>query len=205
MGAVRRCQWLLIGIVLVVSSSRATSQTEIAGTNLSKREPIFNPGYVETRNDDANQTDLALSSARRRRYVRFPTGSAGYLFEGGGPPIGRNIGVHPGLRFPSWRQHKSVWRSPVAEYNRPVMGHRTPRLIFRDNDFPSPVGGSAPSFFQQSNHLPDFEDDGRGNLVLVTRRFVRTRLGRFVGILLGDNSYHELGKRERWKEEVFRY
>ncbi|XP_053974576.1 serine proteinase stubble-like isoform X1 [Hylaeus anthracinus] len=161
MGTARWCQWLLIGIVLIVSSSRTTSQTEVSGTSPGKPETNFSPSIVEAQNDNENKTDLALNSARRRRYVRFPTGPAGYLFEGGGPPIGRNIGVPPNVRFPSWRQHKSVWRSPVSEYNRPVMAHRTPRLIFRDNDFPSPVGGSAPSFFQQSNHLPDFEDDAR--------------------------------------------
>jgi len=44
------------------------------------------------------------------------------------------------------------------------MSHRTPRLIFRDNDFLPPVGGGATSFFQQSNQLPDFEDDIRGKI-----------------------------------------
>lgn len=167
MGVARSCQYLLVGIVLVVSPSRATSQTGILGTNLGRPESILSPSYVENRSSDVNRTDLALNSARKRRYVRFPTGPTGYLFEGGGPPIGRNIGVHSGVRFPSWRQHKSVWRSPVSEYNRPVMGHRTPRLIFRDNDFPTPVGSSAPSFFQQSNHLPDFEEDVRGNVEIL--------------------------------------
>ncbi|XP_043513069.1 proclotting enzyme-like isoform X2 [Frieseomelitta varia] len=162
MGAARSCQWLLIAIILIVSSNRASSETEISGSSLSKPKTIINPGYIEPRIDnDGNRTSFILNSSRRRRYVRFPSGPAGYVFEGGGPPIGRNIGAHPGVRFPSWRQHKSLWRSPISEYNRPVMGHRTPRLIFRDNDFPSPVGGSASSFFQQSNHLPDFEDEIR--------------------------------------------
>ncbi|XP_029039138.1 proclotting enzyme-like isoform X1 [Osmia bicornis bicornis] len=167
MGAATSCQWLLLGILLVISSNRV--QTESLGSSVSKSETIFSAGYVTTRSNDANRTDLTSNSARRRRYVRFPTGPAGYLFEGGsagggggGPPIGRNIAVHPGVRFPSWRQQKSLWRSPISEYSRPVMGHRTPRLIFRDNDFPPPVAGSASSsFFQQSNHLPDFEDDIR--------------------------------------------
>ncbi|XP_076656578.1 plasma kallikrein [Halictus rubicundus] len=159
MGAARSSQWLLLGIVFVISSSRATSQTEVVGSPLSRPETLF--ASIETgSNDLSNRTELS-SSTRRRRYVRFPSGPGGYLFEGGGPPTGRNVGAPPGLRFPSWRQHKSLWRSPVSEYNRPVMGHRTPRLIFRDNDFPPPVGGSAPPFFQQSNHLPDFEDDVR--------------------------------------------
>ncbi|XP_043600023.1 serine protease 42 isoform X1 [Bombus pyrosoma] len=161
MGAARSCQWLLIGIVLIVSSNRATSHTEISGSSLSKPKTIFSSSYIEPRSNNGNRTDLILNSPRRRRYVRFPSGPAGYLFEGGGPPIGRNIGVPPGVRFPSWRQHKSLWRNPISEYNRPVMGHRTPRLIFRDNDIPPPVGGSASSFFQQSNHLPDFEDEIR--------------------------------------------
>lgn len=164
MGAARSCQWLLIGIVLTVSSNRATSQTEISGSSLSKPKTIFSSSYIEPRNNNGNRTDLILNSPRRRRYVRFPSGPAGYVFEGGGPPIGRNIGVPPGVRFPSWRQHKSLWRNPISEYNRPVMGHRTPRLIFRDNDIPPPVGGSASSFFQQSNHLPDFEDEIRGKV-----------------------------------------
>lgn len=170
MDASRSCQWILIGILLVVSSNRATSSRagSIQGSSLGRSKTIFNPGYMEaSRGNDGNRTELTVNSPRRRRYVRFPTGPAGYLFEGGGgPPIGRNLGgLYPGgVRFPSWRQHKSIWRSPISEYNRPpVMGHRTPRLIFRDNDFPPPVGGSAPSsFFQQSNHLPDFEDDARG-------------------------------------------
>lgn len=171
MDAARSCQWILIGILLVVSSNRATSSRagSIQGSSLGRSKTIFDPGYMEaSRGNDGNRTELTVNSPRRRRYVRFPTGPAGYLFEGGGgPPIGRNLGgLYPGgvPRFPSWRQHKSIWRSPISEYNRPpVMGHRTPRLIFRDNDFPPPVGGSAPSsFFQQSNHLPDFEDDARG-------------------------------------------
>lgn len=168
MGAARSYQWLLVGMVLVVASNRASSETETSGSSLSKPKTSLGPGYAEPRAHDGNRTDLTLNSPRRRRYVRFPSGPAGYLFEGGGPPIGRNIGGHPGVRFPSWRQHKSLWRSPISEYNRPVMGHRTPRLIFRD-DFPTPVGGSAPSFFQQSNHLPDFEDEIRGNANIVTR------------------------------------
>lgn len=160
MDAAWPCRWLLIGIVLVIFSSRVATQSEISESSPNKRETIFSPGYVETPDSSGNRTDLAFNATRRRRYVRFPTGPSGYLFESGGPPIGRNIAAHSNVRFPSWRQHKSLWRSPMAEYNRPVMGHRTPRLIFRDNDFPPP--GSAPSFFQQSNHLPDFEDEVRG-------------------------------------------
>ncbi|XP_043513072.1 serine proteinase stubble-like isoform X5 [Frieseomelitta varia] len=177
MGAARSCQWLLIAIILIVSSNRASSETEISGSSLSKPKTIINPGYIEPRIDnDGNRTSFILNSSRRRRYVRFPSGPAGYVFEGGGPPIGRNIGAHPGVRFPSWRQHKSLWRSPISEYNRPVMGHRTPRLIFRDNDFPSPVGGSASSFFQQSNHLPDFEDEIRGCGIPASKQTAQRRI-----------------------------
>ncbi|XP_046143511.1 serine protease 42-like isoform X3 [Osmia bicornis bicornis] len=183
MGAATSCQWLLLGILLVISSNRV--QTESLGSSVSKSETIFSAGYVTTRSNDANRTDLTSNSARRRRYVRFPTGPAGYLFEGGsagggggGPPIGRNIAVHPGVRFPSWRQQKSLWRSPISEYSRPVMGHRTPRLIFRDNDFPPPVAGSASSsFFQQSNHLPDFEDDIRDHRKQTGDDFLRLESG----------------------------
>ncbi|XP_026668163.1 serine proteinase stubble-like isoform X2 [Ceratina calcarata] len=160
MGVARPCQWLLMGIVLVISSNRATSQQE-PGASLDKFDSTLSPVYVETRSN-GSRTDVPLNLVRKRRYVRFPTGPAGYMFEGGGPPIGRNIGVPPSVRYPNWRQHKALWRSPMADFNtRPVMGHRTPRLIFRDNDFPPPVAGSAASFFQQSNHLPDFEDEIR--------------------------------------------
>lgn len=184
MGAARSSQWLLLGIVFVISSSRATSQTEVTGAVQTRPETIFT-SVIETRNsNDANRTDLSSGSPRRRRYVRFPTGPAGYLFEGGGPPTGRNIGVPPSLRYPSWRQHKSLWRSPVSDYNRPVMGHRTPRLIFRDNDFTPPVGGSAPSFFQQSNHLPDFEDDVRGNDNQQRALWVKRGLDHPLGVTL---------------------
>ena len=101
------------------------------------------------------------------------------------PPVreSRNLGFAsvrfgsaiPGpSQYPTWRQQKSYWRQhsgpppPVAlggaEYPAraaaPVMGHRTPRLIFRDNDFPV-VSGSTNNFFQ-SNQLPEVEEDFRG-------------------------------------------
>ncbi|XP_076293308.1 venom protease isoform X3 [Lasioglossum baleicum] len=174
MGAARSSQWLLLGIVFVITSSHATSQTEEVGSPLSRPETLF--ASIETSSNDLNNRTELSSSTRRRRYVRFPSGPGGYLFEGGGPPTGRNVAAPPALRFPSWRQHKSLWRSPVSEYNRPVMGHRTPRLIFRDNDFPPPVGGSAPSFFQQSNHLPDFEDDVRGCGIPASKQTAQRRI-----------------------------
>ncbi|XP_023317016.1 plasma kallikrein [Trichogramma pretiosum] len=97
------------------------------------------------------------------------------------PPQARNVGFSNNFRFhgqprefPNWRQQKSYWRqssvgppgSSLAHLNAieypgpiraspPVMSHRTPRLIFRD-DFPI-VSGSN-NFFQ-SNQLPDIDDD----------------------------------------------
>ncbi|KYN32968.1 Serine proteinase stubble [Trachymyrmex septentrionalis] len=149
--------WLLATVILSLSSSLMTSEIE----QFTK----YDSSVVNMRRDETNHTE-GVVAIRRRRYVRFPTGSA-YLLETGSTPHGRNFGPHPVTRFipqtqfpGSWRQHKSFWRTP-SDYNRPVMSHRTPRLIFRDNDFLPPVGGSATSFFQQSNQLPDFEDDIR--------------------------------------------
>jgi len=151
--------WLLAAVILNLSSSLMTSEIE----QFTKSDS----SVVDMRRDETNRT--RVMAIRRRRYVRFPTGSA-YFLESDSMPHGRNFGPHPVTRFipqtqfpGSWRQHKSLWRTP-ADYNRPVMSHRTPRLIFRDNDFLPPVGGGATSFFQQSNQLPDFEDDIRGKI-----------------------------------------
>jgi len=153
--------WFLAAVILGLSSSLAAGEP-LEQRSLESDSAVDYPPLP--RGDETNRTGLA--GVRRRRYVRFPTGPA-YVLESGGPPaIGRNLGSpHPATRFApqfsgSWRQQKSLWRSPViADYNRPVMSHRTPRLIFRDNDFLPPAGAS---FFQQSNQLPDFEDDVRG-------------------------------------------
>lgn len=165
-----RRHWLLAAIVLGLSSSLAAS--ELTQQQLVQRSFVDSSSSSfsssDARGDEtSNRTVVATTAAiRRRRYVRFPTGPTAYVLEGGGPPP-RNLGPHPAARFVpqfpgSWRQQKSLWRSPViADYNRPVMSHRTPRLIFRDNDFLPPAGSGA-SFFQQSNQLPDFEDDVRG-------------------------------------------
>lgn len=156
MGASRPRHWLLAAVVLTVFPSLIVSETPLPNPDSSSAIDALKKG--------TNHTGMA--TFRRRRYVRFSTGPS-YLLDGG-PPLGRNLGPHPAARvvpqaqLPSWRQHKSLWRSPVANYNRPVMAHRTPRLIFRDNDFLPPVGGGAASFFQQSNQLPEFEDDFRG-------------------------------------------
>ncbi|GAB1859069.1 Serine proteinase stubble [Camponotus japonicus] len=160
MGVSRPCHWLLAAVVLSLSSSLMMSETrQLANLDSSA---------IGVLRDETNRTRGMAGAIRRRRYVRFPTGSAAYLADvGDGPPsLGRHLG--PIARFVppqlpgTWRQHKSLWRSPViADYNRPVMSHRTPRLIFRDNDFLPPIGGGGASFFQQSNQLPEFEDDVR--------------------------------------------
>lgn len=159
MGVSRPCHWLLAAVILSLSSSLMVSETR----QLANLDPLA----IDVRRDETNRT-RGVAAIRRRRYVRFPTGSAAYLTDVGGGPssLGRNLG--PIARFApplpgTWRQQKSLWRSPViADYNRPVMSHRTPRLIFRDNDFLPPIGGGGASFFQQSNQLPEFEDDVRG-------------------------------------------
>lgn len=157
----RPCHWLLAAVVLSLSSSLMVSETrQLANLDSSA---------IGVLRDETNRTKGMAGAIRRRRYVRYPTGSAAYFADvGDGPPsLGRHLG--PIARFVppqlpgSWRQQKSLWRSPViADYNRPVMSHRTPRLIFRDNDFLPPIGGGGTSFFQQSNQLPEFEDDVRG-------------------------------------------
>jgi len=168
MGASSRWRhWFLAAVILGLSSSLA------AGEPLEQRSLEPDPAIdYPAQGDETNRTGLA--GVRRRRYVRFPTGPTAYVLEGGGlPALGRNLGSpHPVARFVpqfpgSWRQQKSLWRSPavIADYNRPVMSHRTPRLIFRDNDFLPPAGAS---FFQQSNQLPDFEDDVRGKILPFT-------------------------------------
>ncbi|XP_018351578.1 PREDICTED: serine proteinase stubble-like isoform X3 [Trachymyrmex septentrionalis] len=165
--------WLLATVILSLSSSLMTSEIE----QFTK----YDSSVVNMRRDETNHTE-GVVAIRRRRYVRFPTGSA-YLLETGSTPHGRNFGPHPVTRFipqtqfpGSWRQHKSFWRTP-SDYNRPVMSHRTPRLIFRDNDFLPPVGGSATSFFQQSNQLPDFEDDIRGcGIPIVSKQIAQRRI-----------------------------
>ncbi|KAG7209853.1 hypothetical protein KM043_011456 [Ampulex compressa] len=170
MGTTWPCQYFLLGIVFgLCSNSCVTGGPDGSAANSGRADTILGFVHTDAESDEhANRTDVTTSWIRRRRYVRFPTGPAGYFFESGGPPIGRNNGLHPAARFapqaqfPSWRQHKALWRGPVADYGRPVMGHRTPRLIFRDNDFLPPAGGaSTASFFQQSNQLPEFEDEAR--------------------------------------------
>jgi len=163
MGTSRLLQWLLAAVVLSLSSCLIVSEVhQLASSDSSA---------INMQTNETNR--VGMTAIRRRRYVRFPTGSAAYLFDSG-PPLGRNLGARfaSQTQFPgSWRQQKALWRSPViADYNRPVMSHRSPRLIFRDNDFP-PIGGGAASFFQHSNQLPEFEDDIRGEIRFFLRFF----------------------------------
>lgn len=168
MGASKLRHWLFAVVVLSLSSSLMTSEVH--------RFTNSDFSAINVRKDETNRTEVV--AIRKRRYVRFPTGSA-YLLESGPMSHGRNLGSHQATRFVSqaqfpgsWRQHKSLWRSPVIA-DRPVMSHRTPRLIFRDNDFLPPIGNGAASFFQQSNQLPDFEDDIRGKSLSFWDRIIQ--------------------------------
>lgn len=146
----------------VPSGSSSTSLDAISGPMTSSAESF--------EDQNANSTETG-GLVRERRFIRFPSGP-GPIYEGPGP-TGRNTGF-PNVRYPSqgpytpWRQQKSsFWRppGPTSDYPRPVMGHRTPRLIFRD-DFPSlPGSGSGNSFFQ-SNQLPELDEDYRGKVHL---------------------------------------
>lgn len=168
--ATKVCHWFFIGLVLVLSSKSQASQDDAGSKkfHLERIDTVMVPLRSET-SDSNRTTERILSPVRKRRYVRFPSGPGGYVYETSGTAIGpRNVGTYPAARFgpqpqfsSPWRQYKSLWRSPVSEYSRPVMGHRTPRLIFRDNDFLPPASGGTTTFFQ-SNQLPDFEDDVRG-------------------------------------------
>lgn len=182
----KSCQWFLMGIILIFRAfCQATEDNKfLSRTKLESNLP--NPdaflGAVlavdrDSNNKENNKTDSNLSLIRKRRFIRFPTGP-GYAFEGGGQhprSIGlpNNIKFGPQAQFPSWRQQKSFWRPsvpgpppvpgpPGPEFSRPVMSHRTPRLIFRDNDFPVATGSGVSSNFFQSNQLPDLEEEVRG-------------------------------------------
>lgn len=121
-----------------------------------------------------NRTHSVLNfSTRRKRLVRYPPGN--YIFDNNPPGISARIG-YPIARFSpvppfqpapsSWRQAKSsFWRSPIENFpSRPVLAHRTPRLIFRD-DFPTfPASGVGSSFFQTNQLSPDTDEEFRGIL-----------------------------------------
>ncbi|XP_023245144.1 coagulation factor IX [Copidosoma floridanum] len=169
------CSRLLICIILGLhtSSSRATSASPSASTSLAtltsssidSRKTISSSPYND---HNATATPAPPSTrARRKRFVRFPALPPSYVLEGAPPPpllpvVQQARSVRFAGPYPSWRQQKSYWRQHLGpgEYpsrpGAPVMGHRTPRLIFRDSDF----GLGANNFFQ-SNQLPDIEEDYR--------------------------------------------
>lgn len=176
MMVMKSCHWLLIGIILTLRTiCQATEESKFsAETKLSNfpNSDAFLGVVLAVEQDshkrESNRTDSNLSLVRKRRFVRFPSGP-GYAFEGQHPrSIGlANMRFGPQAQFPSWRQQKSFWRPPVSgppvpEFSRPVMGHRTPRLIFRDNDFPVTTGNGVSSNFFQSNQLPELEEEIRG-------------------------------------------
>ncbi|XP_063985003.1 serine proteinase stubble-like isoform X2 [Diachasmimorpha longicaudata] len=137
----KECCWYIITFLLMIE----WVYTEVRVPSDTKSNVMQTP---------VNQTNFRL--LRRRRFVRFPV--PGY-FEA--LPSGR--GVYPISRFSpipgsSWRQSKSYWRQSAA----PVMAHRSPRLIFRD-EFPTfPGSGAGASFFQSSNHVsPEVDDEFR--------------------------------------------
>ncbi|XP_015116647.1 serine proteinase stubble [Diachasma alloeum] len=137
----KECCWYVITFLLMVE----WVSTEVQVPSNTEGSVMQSP---------VNHTNSRV--LRRRRFVRFPI--PGY-FEA--PPSGRS--VYPIARFspvpgPSWRQSKSYWRQPAA----PVMAHRSPRLIFRD-EFPTfPGSGVGSSFFQSNNHVsPEVDDEFR--------------------------------------------
>ncbi|XP_046735036.1 serine proteinase stubble-like [Diprion similis] len=111
----------------------------------------FDAEYVVS--GKTNETDVS-STVRKRRYVRFPSNNP-YKFEIPGATNGPFVKSYLGrqLPYPVWPEYKSVWRNPV-------MGHRTPRLIFRDDYSRGTPGGTSSSPFS-SNQLQDLDDTFR--------------------------------------------
>ncbi|KAF7996438.1 hypothetical protein HCN44_002070 [Aphidius gifuensis] len=107
-------------------------------------------------------------NSRRKRYVRFPSASTGFIYDGlVQSQNSRSIYASP--RFsPVWRQQKSFRWSPPGPPTGPsvpIMAHRTPRLIFRD-DYPTlpasgPPSGPANLFFQSNQLSLDIDEDSR--------------------------------------------
>ncbi|XP_015588321.1 proclotting enzyme isoform X1 [Cephus cinctus] len=169
-------RFLLVLVFILSTSWVSGSDSDILKIERSQEanllEDIQLDGNAATNfNNRTGSTDIV----RRKRYVRFPS-APGHPYEV--PATGRAAGYtgnYFGSQYPqSWRQHKTAWRSPVAgaDYVRPVMGHRTPRLIFRDNDFPSSFGISGTSFFQ-SNQLQEPDDDIRDYRKQIFNEFPR--------------------------------
>lgn len=159
-----KCHWYIMTILL--ASMKWIIITESAATSSSSSTSINST--LITQSDNRTQP---LTTSRRKRFVRFPS-SNNYIFDQSGPPtIGqitsRNLGYQvprfPPLQQSIWRQQKSYWR-PSIELSRPVMAHRSPRLIFRD-DFPTfPASGVGSSFFQTNQLGPDIDEEFRGKL-----------------------------------------
>ncbi|XP_058800324.1 tryptase-like isoform X1 [Phymastichus coffea] len=183
------CSCLLLGILLGLQSSHISASQE--QTSVVRPSSSSNIGpFLRDERLLANST--RSRTKRRRRFVRFPGLPPSYILEGTGLPPSipqsRNIG-YSNMRFgssqynPGWRQQKSYWRQfsgpphslaseyPVVRPSAPVMGHRTPRLIFRDNDFPI-VSGSNNNFFQ-SNQLSEIEDDYRDHRKQIFNEYPR--------------------------------
>ncbi|XP_012277060.1 trypsin-1 isoform X2 [Orussus abietinus] len=172
------CHWFLMGMILSLRGSCRGSEEDGAAVATPSSD-VNEPEIRTTINLEigTNET-VPLSLTRKRRFVRFPTAGAppGYAYE---PSNGRTSG-YPGYygpqpQFQQWRQQKSFWRGPptAPDYPRPVMSHRTPRLIFRDNDFPV---NSAGSFFQ-SNQLQDVDEEIRDHRKQIYNDYPRLETG----------------------------
>ncbi|XP_051174749.1 serine protease 33 isoform X2 [Leptopilina boulardi] len=196
MMVMKSCHSFLIGIILILRTNCQTTEENkfSAETKLStnfQNSDAFLGAVLAVEQDslrrEINRTDSNLNLIRKRRFVRFPSGS-GYAFEGQQHP--RSIGLAnmrfgPQAQFSTWRQQKSFWRPPpvsggpppIAEFTRPVMGHRTPRLIFRDNDFPATTGNGVSSNFFQSNQLPEIEEEIRDHRKQLINEYPRLETG----------------------------
>ncbi|XP_011301670.1 transmembrane protease serine 9 isoform X3 [Fopius arisanus] len=153
----KECCWYVITFLLMIEYVYTEVQVPSSTENSVTQSPV-------------NDTTRGFLQ-RKRRFVRFPV--PGYYES---PPSGRS--VHPISRFspipgPPWRQSKSYWRPPAA----PVMAHRSPRLIFRD-DFPTfPGSGVGSSFFQSNNHVsPEVDDDFRECGISSTKQTAQRRI-----------------------------
>ncbi|XP_044001004.1 coagulation factor IX isoform X2 [Aphidius gifuensis] len=145
MRALIKCHWYIMIILLCLDLINCLSLS-------SSSHPV-------------NRTKI---NSRRKRYVRFPSASTGFIYDGlVQSQNSRSIYASP--RFsPVWRQQKSFRWSPPGPPTGPsvpIMAHRTPRLIFRD-DYPTlpasgPPSGPANLFFQSNQLSLDIDEDSR--------------------------------------------
>ncbi|XP_014295092.1 serine proteinase stubble isoform X2 [Microplitis demolitor] len=155
-----KCKWYKMALILTLMEFIYLTNGQSPNQSASN--------ITDTKNRTSNVPHL---STRRKRFVRYPS-AGNYLFENNPPGVSARIG-YPIARFspvqsfqpaPSvWRQAKSsFWRSPIENFpSRPVLAHRTPRLIFRD-DFPTfPASGVGSSFFQTNQLSPEVDDEFR--------------------------------------------